>query len=213
MQNNQKTNIFYKISRFLLVGSFISFLIATVLSGFPILALIWNLTFPQTSNELSQVLSAPISTSEFDTSSNKELPPKDTSLPTTPSISISKIGVETTIHEEPLETYEDALKQGVWRVPNFGTPLDTNKPMILVAHRFGYVNWEQSFRLKNSFYNLPKIEEGDRIEIIWDQRKFVYEVYQKEEAEDISHYSADLILYTCRFLNSDVRIFRYARLL
>lgn len=213
----QSKNIFYRISKILLVGSFLSFLLATILSGFPILAFIWNVAFPQTSAELSQVLSAPISAStqaaQFEITSDRELPPKDPSLPETPSITIKKIGVETPIHEQPLETYEEALRKGVWRVPNFGTPLDTEKPIILVAHRFGYLNWEQNFRLKNSFYNLPKLETGDRIEIIWDQRKFIYEIYQKEEATDISHYSADLILYTCRFLNSDIRIFRYARLL
>ncbi len=210
-----------KLARFLLLGSFFTFLFATLLSGFPILAFIWNITVPTTSEKLAQVLAQPIETKQFeeakkteeiqDSEQKSELPEQNKELSTTPSIIIKKIGVETNIHEASLESYEDALKKGVWRVPNFGTPLDTEKPTILVAHRFGYLNWEHDFREKNSFFNLPKLEVGDQFEINWDQRTFVYEIYEKEESEDISHYSADVILYTCRFFNSDTRIFRYAR--
>ena len=54
---------------------------------------------------------------------------------------------------------------------------------------------------------------GDTVEIIWKQRKYVYEIYKEEEGEEISDYTADLILYTCESLKSPIRIFRYARLL
>ena len=60
---------------------------------------------------------------------------------------------------------------------------------------------------------MPEVSAGDKIEIIWDQRKFVYEVYDTEEGTDITQYDADLILYTCKFLKSDIRIFTYARLI
>ncbi|KKS80793.1 MAG: hypothetical protein UV56_C0008G0001, partial [Candidatus Woesebacteria bacterium GW2011_GWC1_43_10b] len=63
------------------------------------------------------------------------------------------------------------------------------------------------------FYSLPKLKTGDTVEIIWRQRKYLYEVYKEEEGEEITDYSADLILYTCESLSSPVRIFRYARLL
>lgn len=210
-----------KLARFLLLGSFLSFVLATFLTGFPVLAFLWNTTFPSTVNRLSDVLSKPVgitkvvATDDQDPEKVEEitLPEKDLSLPKTPTLVIKKIGVETEIVEAPLDDYDFALDQGVWRVPNFGTPLEKTNPIILVAHRFGYVSWSQDFREKNSFYNLPKLDVGDQIEIIWDQRKFTYEIYQKEEAEEISHYSADLILYTCRFYNSEMRIFRYARLI
>ena len=51
---------------------------------------------------------------------------------------------------------------------------------------------------------------GDRIEIIWGQRKYVYEIYRAEDSTGIQDYEADLILYTCRLFNSPTRIFRYA---
>ena len=140
------------------------------------------------------------------------LPEKDPTLPVEPTLQLQKIGVKSTILEQPLQNYELALQQGVWRVPNFGTPLEKEKPIILVAHRFGYISWSQEYREKNSFYNLPNMEVGDQIEIIWDQRKFIYEIYASQEGTDITQYDADLILYTCKFLKSDIRIFKYAKL-
>lgn len=218
-----KTNI-EKFARVLLLGSFFSFSLATFFSGFPVLAFAWNIVSPSTSEYLTQVLSSPISyeanqsikdstITDIDESTKYTLPQKDPLLPTQSQVTIPKIKVETKILEESLENYELALKQGVWRVPNFGDPLTREKPIILVAHRFGYLNWDQAYREKNSFFNLPQVSAGDKIEIIWDQRKFVYEVYDTEEGTDITQYDADLILYTCKFLKSDIRIFTYARLI
>lgn len=206
-----------KISRTLLVGSLLSFIIGFVLVSYPIFALGWNVMFPKTSAQLAQILSKPVGTSETQTIEPEpepaiQLPEQDLSLPVDATIRIPKIGVATIIYEEPLEQYETALKKGVWRVPDFGIPVDNGPPIILVAHRFGYLSWSQNYRETNSFFNLPQLEEGDVIEIIWDQRKFTYQVYKSEDGVEISDYSADLILYTCRFLESDIRIFRYARL-
>lgn len=137
----------------------------------------------------------------------------DPSLPLENRIIIPSAGIETKINEMPLENYEEALKVGVWRVPDFGTPYDRKLPVILAAHRYGYLKWSIPYRLKNSFYSLPKVKVGDTVEIIWRQRKYVYEVYAEGKGEEISDYSADLILYTCESLTSPVRIFKYARLL
>ena len=84
-------------------------------------------------------------------------------------------------------------------------------PIILAAHRFGYVTWTNSFRTLNSFYSLPKLKVGDRVEIVWNQRKYVYEIYKEETGTAITDYTADLILYTCDLWNSPTRIFKYAR--
>lgn len=136
------------------------------------------------------------------------LPPKDENLPTGNWLIIPKIGIRTEIREsiDP----EESLRHGVWRETEFATP-ETSGPMILLAHRFGYLKWSNSYRRQNSFYNLDKLEIGDTFEVIWDQRKYEYEIYAGEEGEEISDYKADIILYTCKFLNSPVRIFRYAR--
>jgi hypothetical protein len=140
------------------------------------------------------------------------LPPKDETLPEGDWIIIPRIGVRTEFKDnvEP----EEAMQSGVWKVPDYGLPGQLNMPVILAAHRFGWDWWWQSdYWRYNSFYLLPETEPGDRVEIISDQRKWVYEIYAGEEGTDITDYEADMILYTCKFLTSPLRHFRYARLI
>lgn len=140
------------------------------------------------------------------------LPPKDETLPEGKWIIIPRIGVRTQLQET--ETAEEALKTGVWKAPGYGEAGGTDLPMILAAHRFGWQWWWQSDYWKyHSFYLLPDTEPGDLVEIIDDQRKWTYEIYAGAEGGDITDYDADLILYTCKFLNSPIRHFRYARLI
>lgn len=140
-------------------------------------------------------------------------PQLDSSLPLGSHLSIPAIGVKTKLLEASYDNHEEALRKGVWRVGEFGTPQARALPTILVAHRFGYLSWDNTYRHLNSFYNLPKLEGGDIVEIVSGQRKYKYEVYAASEGKDIADYSADLILYTCKDLGSEVKIFRYARLL
>ncbi len=138
--------------------------------------------------------------------------PTDPTLPEGTWISIPKIGVNT--QALALENSETALEKGVWLVPEFGRPGDAAQPTIMAAHRYGWKWWWQNdyWRL-HSFYLLTETQPGDLIEIVNDQKKYVYEIYAADEGDHITDYSADLILYTCKFLNSPVRYFRYAKLL
>lgn len=149
---------------------------------------------------------------EFEKKDSYE-PRFDATLPEENTIRIPSIGVYGEVYEAPYEDFEVALRKGVWRAPDFSTPKDQSKPTILAAHRYGYLFWSNLYRRQNSFYNLPELKEGDVVEIYWKQRKYVYEIYASEEGEEITDYSADLILYTCENLTSPVRIFKYARLL
>jgi sortase (surface protein transpeptidase) len=139
---------------------------------------------------------------------------RDPSLPDGHFLSIPRIGVETVIWEAPSDNYEQALRKGVWRTPEFADPTmsEQGRPMILAAHRFGYLEWQQSYRLKNSFYNLPKLKAEDEIEIVWNQHRYKYKIKMVKEATEIDDYGSDLILYTCKFLKSPIRIFVYADL-
>lgn len=141
------------------------------------------------------------------------IPEHDPSLPLENTLKIASVGIETTINEAMVENYEDALRLGVWRVDNFGDPDSQEMPTILTAHRYGYLKWTVDYRLKNSFYNLPKTDLGDVVEVNWMQRKYRYLIYGKSEGEEIIDYSADLILYTCRSLNGLTKVYRYAKLL
>lgn len=153
--------------------------------------------------------------SKTSTHSEKQvyLPKIDPDLPTENILNIPSIDVYTQIQESTYKDYETALKKGVWRVPNFATPTSQDKSIILAAHRYGYLFWNSLFRRQNSFYNLPKLEVGDKVEIYWEQRKYTYEIYATDTNTRITDYSADLILYTCKDLSSDIRIFQYARLI
>lgn len=136
------------------------------------------------------------------------LPEFDPTLPKQNLLIIPSIEVNGNINES-LDPSK-ALDKGIWRVHDYGTPEDETA-IILASHRFGYITWTNEFRTKNSFYSLPKTKEGDKIQIIWNQRKYEYEIYKAEENTAIKDYDADLILYTCRMFNSPIRIFRYAR--
>lgn len=142
------------------------------------------------------------------TISDSTLPETDLSLPKENLLLIPNINVHTPISTE--KESENALKEGSWIVPDYGTPMNGNSPIIIAAHRFGYIYWDRETRNKISFYHLPDTKIGDEIAIIWDQREFKYEITAVEESTNISDYSADLILYTCKYFNSPVRIFRYA---
>jgi predicted metal-binding protein len=113
--------------------------------------------------------------------------------------------------------YDKVLKKGVLRVNDFATPdmatRGSGRPIILAAHRFGYIEWTQTYRLKNSFYKLPDLKPGDEVEIVWNQHRYKYQVTKLEEGERITDYSSDLIMYTCKYLVSPIRIFVYAKLM
>ena len=149
---------------------------------------------------------------EIDTKSIYQ-PRRNPNLTKENTLTIATVGIQTQIQESSMNDYEEALTKGVWMVPDFGTPKERDYSTIMAAHRFGYLKWSIPYRLKNSFYSLPKVKLGDNIEIIWDQRMYHYEVYKEGKGEEIEDYSADLILYTCEDLTSPVRIFKYARLL
>lgn len=169
-------------------------------------------TIASTAAAASETVKSPSPTSEAPkptpTPPKMALPEVDPSLPAENGLIIDKIGVRGQIHEG--EDWQTILKQGIWRVPSFDTPPVNDRPIILAAHRWGYLDWSASFRKLNSFYNLPQLKAGDTIQVVWDQRPFEYKVFATETGTQITDYSANLILYTCQLWNSPVRFFVYA---
>lgn len=223
---SKKYKVVYKRGPSTVAGVFAGIALASwlgflLLSGYPVFQYLYYRAYPVASEKLSQILQE---ASKQDLVSAQEqvepvvnkaelepdwLPERDVSLPGGQYLSIPKIGVDTVIWEGETENYEEVFRRGVWRIPEMPKP-DEGTPVIMAAHRFGYLDWTQEYRRKNSFYNLPKLEEGDEIEIIWNQRRFNYKVVRIVEAEEIDDYSSDLILYTCKFLVSPVRVIVYA---
>lgn len=170
--------------------------------------------FPVESIAIQPATAGSVLGGEFDSGPVKVqyIPEYNPDLPDGDWLVIPSIGVRTQLRKTPEP--EEALAEGVWWVPDYGNPGSTELPMILAAHRFGWDWWwKDDYWRYNSFYLLPETKPGDMIEVISDHRKWVYEIYAGEEGDLISDYSADMILYTCKFLNSPVRHFRYARLI
>jgi sortase (surface protein transpeptidase) len=184
-------------------------------AGVPVVPMVWYSIKPSVTSDLARILNKPVATEAQAAARpvDEWQPPIDEALPEGGWVKIPTIGVKTAIVEQPSEQYEEALKLGVWRVPEFGTPLKRELPTILVAHRFGYLKWTNQYRRENSFFNLPKVSVGEKVYVSWGRREYVYEIYTGDEGTEITDYSADLILYTCQYLESDVRIFRYGRLI
>jgi sortase (surface protein transpeptidase) len=181
------------------------------LIGITILLISWGPSlFFRLTNEANRYK---VSASNIPVSSSNYQPVFDRSLPLENSVKINSIQVDGLLYEASNEDHETALAQGIWRVSNYGTPYDRSLPTILVAHRFGYLSWSNLFRRHNSFYNLPKLAVGDTVEIVWRQRKYVYAVYAESQGTEIADYQADLILYTCEDLSSNVKIIKYAKLI
>ena len=201
-----------KISKTYTILGFIFLLSALVLIAIPISPYIIYRLFPGQTEKDVTIISEKIveETGNINIGiSDSTLPEKDLSLPTDKLLLIPDINVHTPISTD--SSYDQALKEGSWLVPDYGTPMNGKTPIIIAAHRFGYIYWDRETRNKISFYNLPNTHIGDEIAIIWDQREFKYEITKEEESTHISDYSADLILYTCKYFNSPVRIFRYAQ--
>lgn len=201
----------------LFVTSLVLFGMGAFVLGIPVGPMIWYSIKPSVTLNLAALLHQPVVSPQDAVKPARTVsdwqPILDDKLSSESRIVIPAIGVTTSVVEAPSQDYEQALKQGVWRVPTSGTPFDRTKPMIVVAHRFGYLSWPNRYRREHSFFNLPKLEVGNVVEIDWGQRKYQYQIYAGDEGTQISDYSADLILYTCQYLESDRRIFKYARLL
>jgi sortase (surface protein transpeptidase) len=199
----------------------LAWVVVLLFSGSSVFAWGYYTLQPGTSSKLSSILATMRFSSRNQAKDSQgmalgqpelKLPPVNENLPAGEWLEIPSVGVKTQIGEAAFAEYEKVLKKGVWRVPELGSPLAQDQPMVLVAHRYGYLAWTDSYRRQNSFYNLPKLKPGDEIRVNWEQRTFVYRVTKVEEGEDIKDYSGDLVLYTCKFLVSPLKYFVYADL-
>lgn len=211
-EGSRWSDIFSKSAKYLAIAGLLVLMISYAPS-------VWYAIKTGNGRTLSQILRRPgdnfgeLMVASGDKQKVDYQPAFDSNLSLENRIDIPAIGVSTQIQEATYENYEDALRKSVWRVPDLGTPYERTRPTILAAHRFGYLAWSNLYRRENSFFNLPKLNNGETVEITWRQRKYVYEVYGESSGADINDYTADLILYTCNALDSDIRIFKYARLL
>lgn len=203
------SNLYIVLGFFLIILSII--FIAIPVAPYIMYRLNPNLTDEEVdkiSREISQQTIAQKTIEEKEKDEEEQIPPLDPTLPEDPYVLIPSIKVSSPIGEG--NNTDVILEEGTWIAPGYGTPENSRLPIILAAHRFGYTYWGREKRNRISFFNLPDTDIGDRVEIIWEQRKYIYEIYALDESTFIKDYEADVILYTCKYFNSPQRIFRYA---
>lgn len=209
MKKNQLKEIVLKVYTIL---GFLFLLITLVLVAVPIMPYFWYRVNPNATDEdIEKIAQEVVDIEEIkveEPTTGFLIPPIQEDLPEGYWVIIPSIEVSSPISSN--KDYKKALVNGTWIVPDFGTPEQDSLPIILAAHRFGYSSWSRETRNKISFFNLPNTEIGDEISVYWNKREYIYKIYNKEESTYISDYEADLILYTCKYFNSPLRIFRYA---
>ena len=196
---------------------------AVVLLAYPQLPLILNLlslNSPETEKEtITQSIYADEKVEEIVVEEPPEeedllvLPDAKPELPVENRIYIPKIGVNAEIYTD--ENPNVALDKGPWIIPDYANPesrylQESFRPILIASHRFGYSSWSTEKRNSISFFNLPNTQIGDNIIIVWNQREYVYTIFDMDESTFVKETDADLILYTCMYYNSPNRLFRYA---
>ena len=198
---------------------------AVILLAYPQLPLILNLLSINSPEIEKESITQPIYAEEEPEEIREEepleeddlivLPPQKPELPEVNRLYIQKIGVNADIQTD--EDPNIALDNGPWIVPDYANPEnrylgESFRPILIASHRFGYSSWSEQKRNSISFLRLNQTGIGDNITIIWNQREYVYTIFDMDEETFVRETDADLILYTCMYYNSPTRIFRYAYL-
>lgn len=110
---------------------------------------------------------------------------------------IPSIGVDMKIGQD-----KEFLDYGGWI-----QRLDSdNLPNLIAIHRFGWSTLSPDQKMKQTLYHVNKLNEGDKVFVIWNGEKFEYRV--KEITDGINNPNDEyLMIYTCKFTNSKERIF------
>lgn len=108
-------------------------------------------------------------------------------------VAIPSIGVNGVIYEGQTVA---TLSKGIWRRPNTSTP-DKGGNTVLSAHRFMYESGPITF------YHLDKVKLGDKIYVLWKDKRYEYQVFDISEVLptqiEVEANTKDpiLTLYTC----------------
>jgi sortase A len=89
---------------------------------------------------------------------------------------ITKIGVNAPIVESKNEAY--GLDKGAWHFPDSSTPVKGGNT-IITGHRFKYLPPNNM-----TFYLLDKLEKGDIISVIWQDKEYYYRVAETKVVPD-----------------------------
>lgn len=98
---------------------------------------------------------------------------------------------------------EAVLDKGAWhRKPQNGNP-EKGGNFVLSAHRFEMGLTPQQTRTKSPFYNIDKLQVGDKIYVDYNKKRYTYEVTRKYSVDrfavtiEAPSEEAKMTLYSC----------------
>lgn len=112
---------------------------------------------------------------------------------------IPKIGVDMELGTDP-----KSLDTAGW-ITNL---YPDNSPMVIAAHRFGWIGMPNDRKISHTLYNIDKLNVGDEMIVQWNRKKQIFKVKDIIEADNNPAIKdGEILIYTCKFLRSDVRVF------
>lgn len=111
---------------------------------------------------------------------------------------IPSIGVDMEIGE-----HKSSLDFGGW----VQSTSNDGIPNLIAVHRFGWNTLSAEEKIKLTLYHVNKLEKGDVVYIIWDKQLYTYEVYDITTGTNNPQNNVDLVIYTCKFLDTKERSF------
>lgn len=115
------------------------------------------------------------------------------------SILIESIKVHAEIGEN-----EGFLRFGGW-VQNLNSE---DLPLVISIHRFGFQFLHPDFDIHKTLYHVDKLNIGDSLVLFWEGERYEYfvsEIYEGYNNNPIG--DNQILLYTCKYWNSDKRVF------
>ena len=136
-----KREFFKRFSDYYATLGIFALLIAIILILIPAAPyVVYKLLPSETKNEATKIATPLMEDGSINVEENTKVwPAQDLSLPKTLFVTMDKIEVFSPISTD--SDYITALKNGAWLVPEYGTPMNEKKPIIIAAHRFGYLYW------------------------------------------------------------------------
>ena len=82
-----------------------------------------------------------------------------------------------------------------------------DKPEMIAVHRFGFNGLSPEQKIKQTLYHVNKLRKGDVVYLAWNGELYEYTVSAVTEGVNNPEIKSDLIVYTCKFINSNSRVF------
>jgi len=125
------------------------------------------------------------------------------SVETTEDLSINRLIIPAIGVDMQIGSEKRFLDYGGW----VQSSNQENEPNLIAIHRFGWDNLSPQQKIKQTLYHVQKLKGGDKIYLIWNGKRYQYEVTNLIDDTNNPAINDDLVLYTCKFFNSNHRIF------